>query len=505
LNIPIIAEEMVNPTFKGEIAMKVGIGFVVSAAAAASLSFGSAAFGQGVAKPFPANAITFSAQTVAAAPANQVIVPSGAITYQQSGILAGGVGFIDFFAPPGAAFAAPPVLKFNPSCTSFPTAVGVLMPNGATANGRVRYTTPAAAANCNFPPQPFATASGTGTTVELGPATLTNVPDLSVPGNELVITAQGFEGTADPSLSDATPIPVLTLRSVNTFEFADAPLSPPLTINLAGTAGSTPGTQFDNGAGGISPAGFLGTIRAHARQDIDAKTGQPLTAPPTGTLSATVSGNFFSITQAYLTVNPANPRASCVSPAPGTGAGVINATNSAITFTPPLPTAFPNSATTWAVCIISGATIGGAPVQIPTTPVTLDAATNVATTSFVVADNVDFGRIAANGSAAYFQNVFGAANGYPTFFRVANPTSVAAPVFAILTRDGIATQFNGTLTAVPGNNAMFFSADTVAGAAGTTLVAGSLHATVRLLSPTASVLFSAISQNATTLDLSALP
>ena len=485
--------------------MKLRTGLALSAAAVACLSVSPAAYAQGVAKTFPANAVTFSAQTVAAAPANQVIVPSGAITYQISGILVATAGFIDFFAPSGAAFAAPPVLLFDPSCTNFPTPIGVLMPNGATANGRVRYTIPAGF-NCNFPTQGFGTtASGTGTTVALGPATLTNVPDLANPGSELVITAQGFEGAANPSLSDTTPIPVLTLRSLNTFEFSELPLSPALTINLAGTGGSTPGTQFDNGAGGISPAGFLGTIRVHARQDIDAKTGQPLAAPPTGTLGATVSGNFFSITAAYLTVNPPNPQASCVSPAPGTGAGVINATNTSITFTPPLPTAFPNPNTIWAVCIISGATVGGAAVQIPVTPVTLTASINVTPTSFTVADNEGFGRIAANGSAAYFQNVFGQANGYPTFFRVANPTSVNAPVFAILTRDGIAAQFTGALTAVPGNNAMFFSADTVAGAVGTTLVAGPLHATVRLLSPTASVLFSAVSQNATTLDISALP
>jgi hypothetical protein len=157
------------------------------------------------------------------------------------------------------------------------------------------------------------------------------------------------------------------------------------------------------------------------------------------------------------------------------------------------------------VCIISGATIGGAPVQIPVTPVTITASINVTPTSFVVADNEGFGRIAANGSAAYFQNVFGAANFYPTFFRVANPTSVNAAVFAILTRDGVAGQFFGTLPSIPGNNAAFISADMVAAAVGTSLVAGSQHATVRLLSPTASVLFSAVSQNATTLDISALP
>ena len=75
----------------------------------------------------------------------------------------------------------------------------------------------------------------------------------------------------------------------------------------------------------------------------------------------------------------------------------------------------------------------------------------------------------------------------------------------VLTRDGIAQQFTGQLTAVPANNAMFFSADTVAGAVGTTLVAGSQHATVRLLASTGNVLFSAISQNAATLYMSSLP
>jgi hypothetical protein len=343
----------------------------------------------------------------------------------------------------------------------------------------------------------------------LNQAVMSGLSVLASPGSAALatITAQGTFAAANAGDSDNSPIPVLTLTSQNTFVFSELPVSPALTINLAGTGGSTPGTQFDNGAGGVSPAGFLGTFTARARQDLNAATGQPLTTAPTGTVNATVSGNFFSVTQAYLTVNPANPQGSCVSPAPaaGPGTGVINATNTSITFTPPLPTTFPNPTTVWAVCIISGATVGGAPVQIPVTPVTITAQIVSTPTTFSVADNDGFGRIAANGSASYFQNVFGAANGYPTFFRVANPTSVNAPVFAILTRDGIAAQFMGALTAVPGNNAMFFSADTVAGAVGTTLVAGSLHATVRLLSPTASVLFSAISQNATTLDLSALP
>jgi hypothetical protein len=464
--------------------MKLRRGLGLSAAAAGCLCLASPAFAAGEARPFPANALTYSAQTVAASATNQVTIPSGAIVYQISDNAAAGDTVV-FTPPTGAQFIAP-----------VPTAY-------ANGPANCAWTGALTGATLTFTVTTACSRNTGQLELTLGQAVMTAVSALATPGGQGVVTAQGTFAAAGQS--DTSPTPVLTLLSENTFEFSPAPLSPPLTINLAGTGGSTPGTQFDNGAGGISPAGFLGTVRARARQNLNAATGQPLTAAPTGTLALTVSGNFFSITQAYLTVNPANPRASCVSPAPGSGAGVINATNTAITFNPPLPTTFPNATTTWAVCIISGATVGGAPVQIPPTPVTVDASINVTPSSFAVALAQPFGQIAVNGSAGYFQNVFGAANGYPTFFRVANPTSVSAPVFAVLTRDGIATQFTGTLTAVPGNNAMFFSADTVAGAVGTTLIAGSLHATVRLLSPTASVLFSAVSQNATTLDLSALP
>jgi hypothetical protein len=465
----------------------------LSAVGVAWLCLAPAAFAAGEATPFPANSLTYSAQTVAASATNQVTLPSGAIVYRFTGGAA--VGDTIVFRPPtGASFIAPVPTGFvNPASNAAGCAVGP----GALAAGVLTYTVTVAC------PATFGTFELT-----LSSATITGLSVLASPGNASLatITAQGtFAAAANGS--DTSPIPVLTLRSENTWVFSALPLSPALTINLAGTGGSTPGTQFDNGSGGVSPAGFLGTFTARARQDLNAATGQPLTAAPTGTVNATIGGNFFSITQAYLTVNPANPQASCVSPAPaaGPGTGVINSTNTAITFTPPLPTTFPNPTTVWAVCIISGATVGGAAVQIPVTPVTITASINVTPTSFTVANNEGFGRIAANGSVAFFQNVFGAANFYPTFFRVANPTSVNAPVFAILTRDGIAMQFMGALTAVPGNNAMFFTADTVAGAVGTTLVAGAAHAAVRLLSPTPSVLFSAISQNATTLDLSALP
>ncbi len=417
--------------------MKKRTGLTLSAVGVAWLCLAPAAFA-GEARPFPANSLTYSAQTVAASATNQVTIPAGAIVYQMSGSAATG-DTITFFPPTGAQFIAPvptplqPVL-FSTECTW----TGAL-----NANGSLTYTFTAAGSPCS---------RDTGSVeLTLNQAVMTGLSVLASPGSAALatITAQGIFLGANAGASDNSPIPVLTLTSQNTFVFSELPLSPALTINLAGTGGSIPGTQFDNGAGGVSPAGFLGTFTARARQDLNAATGQPLATAPTGTVSATVSGNFFSITQAYLTVNPANPQASCVSPAPGTGAGVINATNTAITFNPPLPTAFPNATTTWAVCIISGATIGGVAVQIPVTPVTITASINVTPTSITVANNDGFGRIAANGSAAYFQNVFGFANNYPTFFRVANPTSVNAPVFAVLTRDGIAGQFTGLFDGGP--------------------------------------------------------
>jgi hypothetical protein len=273
------------------------------------------------------------------------------------------------------------------------------------------------------------------------------------------------------------------------------------------------GTQFSNGVGGINPTGFLGTFTLAEAQQIDAATGGPLAAPLVlNGGSVAINGNFLSISQAYLVLN--GNRASCVGPAPaGAPTGTVT-NNNQISFTIGaaagninVPATFPSSRS-WAVCIVSGVTAGGAPVQIPVTNTAITAqalVTGIANAFTLTADNQPFGSIIANGSVAYFQNVFGQANLYPTFFRVANPSANPAPVFVVLSRDGIAQQFTGQLTAVPANNAMFFSADTVAGAVGTTLVAGPLHATVRLLSPTASVLFSAVSQNATTLDLSALP
>ena len=159
--------------------------------------------------------------------------------------------------------------------------------------------------------------------------------------------------------------------------------------------------------------------------------------------------------------------------------------------------------TSVAVCVLNTA---GA--QIPTTSTIINAvANNPASSPDLTAARTAFGSIEVNGAAALFQNVFGAANLYPTFFRAVNPTSAPAPIFAVLARDGGATFVTapGALTNIPANNAQFYSADLVAITAGTTLVGGSLHASVKLMSPAPGVVFSAISQNAVTSDLSTLP
>jgi hypothetical protein len=341
--------------------------------------------------------------------------------------------------------------------------------------------------------------------------TLQNVTDLAVPGREVTIFAQytnvtGFRG-------DSAPFPLVTLRAGNSVAFDERASVPPQGIDVSGVAGSVAGTQFSNGAGGVNPTGFLGTFTLSEVQQINAATGGPLAAPLVlNGGSVAINGNFLSISQAYLVLN--GNKASCAGPAPaGAPTGAVT-NNNQISFTIGaaagninVPAAFPSSRS-WAVCIVSGVTAGGAPVQIPVTNTTITAqvlVTGIANAFTLSADNQPFGSIIANGSVAYFQNVFGQANGYPTFFRVANPSANPAPVFVVLTRDGIAQQFTGNLTAVPANNATFFTADTVAAAVGTTLVAGAQHATVRLLSSTANVLFSAVSQNATTLDISALP
>jgi hypothetical protein len=482
--------------------MKLSTGLALSGAAIALLCITPTANAASVANPSPPNVLTYSAQTVATN-GNNAVIPLSVLNFVLDAQSGAAADTVTILAPPGTSFTTTGVLFF--SCS----------PHVTTGNATSGFA-PAAVVGGNIvTTAAFSTPCWGGDEVSLisNPAqgvTLQTVTDLAVPGREVTIYAQYT--SANVFFADSAPFPLVTLAAGNTVAFNEHAAVPPLAIDLTGTS-SVAGTQFSNGAGGINPTGFLGTFTLSEVRQLSAVTGGPLAAPLVlNGGSVTINGNFLSISQAYLVLN--GNRASCVGPAPaGAPTGTVT-NNNQISFTIGaaagninVPAAFPSS-NSWAVCIVSGVTAGGAPVQIPVTNTAITAqvlVTGVANAFTLTADNQPFGSIIANGSVAYFQNVFGAANNYPTFFRVANPTGLAAPVFAILTRDGIAMQFTGALTPVPANNASMYSADVVAGAVGTTIIAGSLHNTVRLLSPTANVLFSAISQNQFTTDISSLP
>jgi hypothetical protein len=485
--------------------MKISTCLALSGAAIALLCITPTANAASVAKPSPPNVLIYSAQTVATN-GNNVVIPLSVFNFVLDAQAGGTTDTVTILAPPGTSFTTTGTIFF--SCSPKVTGGNATssFAQAGIVGGNIVTTVPFGAGACQ---------GGDEVSLISSPAvgvTLQTATDLAVPGREVTIFAQ-YASPTSPFFADSAPFPLVTLRAGNSVAFDAHASVPPLAIDLTGANASVAGTQFSNGVGGINPTGFLGTFTLAENQQINAATGGPLATPLVlNGGSVNINGNFLSISQAYLVLN--GNRASCVGPAPaGAPTGTVT-NNNQISFTIGaaagninVPATFPSSRS-WAVCIVSGVTAGGAPVQIPVTNTTIAAqvlVTGVANAFTLTADNQPFGSIIANGSVAYFQNVFGQANGYPTFFRVANPSSNPAAVTAILTRDGIAQQFTGQLTAVPADNAMFFSADTVAGAVGTTLVAGSQHATVRLLSPTANVLFSAVSQNAFTGTISALP
>ena len=92
--------------------MKRRAGLRLGVVAVAWLSLAPAALA-GEARPFPANSLTYSAQTVAASATNQVTIPAGAIVYQMSGSAAVG-DTITFNPPTGAQFIAPVPTPLQP-------------------------------------------------------------------------------------------------------------------------------------------------------------------------------------------------------------------------------------------------------------------------------------------------------------------------------------------------------------------------------------------------------
>jgi hypothetical protein len=241
-----------------------------------------------------------------------------------------------------------------------------------------------------------------------------------------------------------------------------------------------------------------------------------LPLPLQGIGIATVAGTFApgTITAAYLVANPPTPASgACVGSNPP---GSIAATSLAAT-----QMVFPFAVTvtnltaatpsiTWAVCVFVG-TGTTATQQIQATGLTINAAiaaTGITTppTFNLTAANTPFGSIVNNGTVAFFLNVFSTNNGYPTFFRLANPGAVTTSVFFVLNK-GAGQSFNGIATAaLLATSAQFLSADQLAAAASTTLGSGqaSGSATVKLMSPSPIVQFSAVSESLVTGDLTLL-
>jgi hypothetical protein len=478
-------------------------------------ALGLAATAHAVSQP-RANNLTYSSLSVAAN-GNAVTIPLSAFSFVLAGVDNNGtppaIGAVFVSPPPGTTFTLPaagggyfwdcgPNVKVtggtggsSPSNTGAPFAAVAV-----DASGNISNTAAFSAACQNGDHVILNSLNNVG-------VTLNAASTLATPGGTVALYAE-YQTAAGAFGGDSAPFVLANLSAADPVilgERANNQL-----IDVSGTGGTTPGTVFSGtGATPATPsvAGFLGSISTRADQLLSASTGGPISTATTSpnafptNETVTITGNFTSVASAYL-VSGSSTAAACVSPAPVGSIATTSASSTQLVFTVPAPTNFATR-TSFAVCVLN--TAGQ---QIPVTGTTIDAIANSVTSSpNLLAANTAFGSIAINGVSGLFQNVFGAANAYPTFFRAANPTGAAAPIFAVVAKDGGATFVTAVnaLTSVPANNAQFYSADLVATAAGTSLTAGSLHATVRLLSPTAGVLFSAVSQNAVTLDISTLP
>ena len=238
-----------------------------------------------------------------------------------------------------------------------------------------------------------------------------------------------------------------------------------LDVDLTGAGLPTifPGAGFavnppTSGAATVSTAGFLGTFWINQTQsDLDARTGLSLgtSGALTGTTTVTLSGDFATITNAYLVPNNAGPPTANMSSACSTtqpsnaigGATTINAGRNLITF-PGLPTPANNAATinspVFAVCLVTNgnqviqapsAILISASVAITGAPANSPAVGLTGPGIGTAGPNTSFGLINYPGTVFFAQNVFGINNGSPTFFRMVNTSNTSAPVWAVLTKD----------------------------------------------------------------------
>jgi hypothetical protein len=271
----------------------------------------------------------------------------------------------------------------------------------------------------------------------------------------------------------------------------------------------------------------------------------------TAAVTATLFGDFATITSAYLLPNnsvPAGNQATCVPTPPANAiAATISGGKNSISLTGlgnPGNPAF-SSNVRFSVCLVTNGTQviqqsnGGPGGSFGIGIIASAQVTGIATPIPLTQPNQFFANISYQGSVFFAQNVFGAANLYPVFFRAINQGNTAAQIWAVLTKDvsnvvpqtgagscndtsailaaspqpaptgpggtpcNISFVANLTATSDPTglsrgllqpNTGAYYLADTIATQAGTSLPAGNNKATVYLLSPNAGLVFSALSQ-----------
>jgi hypothetical protein len=543
--------------------MRARLSLGLSAAAVAWACLSPEAFATGVATPN--NSQTYSAESIAiAAGGNTVAIQGNNFFYSVLGttLMPPGV-VVTFAAPSGDLFTNPgaAVCNWNPGAVTSPVA-------GVGTNA-LTCTAPAGGPYS----QVFLTNPGPTAAIQLaGPDVATlginRYPGLSAlgtnPSARLQITAQATTAIA-PFVADSTPLPNFALVSRTSFGLFS--LSRTLLIDLTGSGlpANPPGAVFvtnnANGTRTTSRSGFLGAFGVSVSQnDLDARTGLNCINGPsnsgnvncaaaiTGNTSLTLTGDFATLTGAFLVPNAASgglavaSAANCTATAPTNALnGTVDATKRNITFpliqTP--PTVLTSTEPVFGVCLVTNGTqVIQADANVRWV-VAVDFGGGVSET-LTPAPNGSFGSITYEGSTFFAQNVFGfAQTGTRTYFRAVNQSNVPAQIWAVLTTDVINqspetgqgscnvpagggtapitatcnTSFVANLTSnfvssntassaglLQSNTATYYTADDIAALAGTTATSptnGFLESTVRLLSPNGAVAFSALSQGST--------
>ncbi|MBV8890005.1 MAG: hypothetical protein JO305_10090 [Alphaproteobacteria bacterium] len=511
--------------------MRFKSGLITSAAALACLWAAPNAFAASVAGGIPIT-LSYSAETVTLN-GNTVAVASGFIRDEVnttlSGAGTGGAtsgGTITFTAPTGSTFTGTTPNAVASNCLPANTPCTLNIVTGAGGNQLVYQVPPGLQVTAFAVIQLNAVL----TTVPPSPAiSITNLNGLAstnfAPGGPafptFTVQAQVAGGAgAAAAESDTAPVPSTNLTSSEAVTAASAGDTPTVDLTSAGMA-----MQFTTNTGGVSKQVSLGSFTISQNTSLfDARNGNQLAGVPpspgtflTGSATVTITGDFSTITQAFLITNPTSPASptvnanTCFTAAP---ASPVTVTNNTLTF--PI-SAIPTTSRTWFVCAVTNGTgviisngntteigrVNNGTFSTITISVNL---TGISAPINLLAANTAFFGFTYNGSVSQFYNVFGAANGYPSFFRIVNTNNTTAPIFATFQPDAGGALLTANISnAFPVGLGTYVSADAIAAAAGTKLNAGGQHATITLFSPLFGVRFTALSQNAGNLDIESLP